>query len=95
MVKHTQTIRLLFPTNCLSVFDHFVGLALRGLRKTCQTYMPINTKTKISKGYVFIDVSMHILKELIQLNGIDYFGKNINSFAPNAPFLYPLKTSDF
>ena len=21
-----------FPTNCLSVFDHFVGLALKGLR---------------------------------------------------------------
>ena len=21
------------PTNCLSVFDHFVGLALKGLRK--------------------------------------------------------------
>ena len=22
-----------FPTNCLSVFDHFVGLALKGLKK--------------------------------------------------------------
>ena len=29
MVKHTQTIRR--PTSCLSVFDHFVGLALKGL----------------------------------------------------------------
>ena len=27
MVKHTQTIRRLLPTNCLCVFDHFVGLA--------------------------------------------------------------------
>ena len=27
MVKHTQTIQ-----NCLSVFDHFAGLALEGLR---------------------------------------------------------------
>ena len=26
MVKHTQTIRRLLPTNCLRVFDHFVGL---------------------------------------------------------------------
>ena len=34
MIKHTQTIRWLLPTSCLSVFDHFVGLALRGL-KTC------------------------------------------------------------
>ena len=29
MVKHTQTIRRLLATNCLSVFDHFVGLALK------------------------------------------------------------------
>ena len=34
MVKHTQTIRRQKPTNCLSVFDHFVGLALKGLRLT-------------------------------------------------------------
>ena len=33
MVKHTQTIRRLLPTNCLSVFDHFVGLALKGLKE--------------------------------------------------------------
>ena len=31
MVKHTQTICRLLPTNCLSVFDHFVGLTLKGL----------------------------------------------------------------
>ena len=31
MVKNTQTIRRLSPTNCLRVFDHFVGLALKGL----------------------------------------------------------------
>ena len=31
MVKHTQTIRRQKPTNCLNVFDHLVGLALRGL----------------------------------------------------------------
>ena len=31
MVKHTQTIRPQKPTNCLSVFDHFAGLALKGL----------------------------------------------------------------
>ena len=33
MVKHTQTIRRQQPTNCLSVFDHFVGLALKRLKK--------------------------------------------------------------
>ena len=31
MVKHTEIIRRLLPTNCLSVFDHFVGLALKEL----------------------------------------------------------------
>ena len=31
MIKHTQTIRWQQPTNCLSVFDHLVGLALKEL----------------------------------------------------------------
>ena len=31
MVKHTQTIRWREPMNRLSVFDNFVGLALKGL----------------------------------------------------------------
>ena len=31
MVNHTQEIPRLLPTNCSSVFDHFVGLALKGL----------------------------------------------------------------
>ena len=29
--KHTPKIRRHLPTNCLSVFDDFVGLALKGL----------------------------------------------------------------
>ena len=32
MVKHTQIIRQFLLTNCLSVFDHFVGLAQKGLK---------------------------------------------------------------
>ena len=36
MVKHTQKIRRQKPTNCLSVFDHFVKLALKDLK---QIYM--------------------------------------------------------
>ena len=31
MVKYTRTIRWQQSTNCLSVFDSFVGLALKGL----------------------------------------------------------------
>ena len=37
MVKHIQTIRRQKPTNCVSVFDNFVGLALKGL--TLQRYL--------------------------------------------------------
>ena len=33
MVEHTQTIRRQQSTDCLSVLDHFVGLALKGLFK--------------------------------------------------------------
>ena len=32
MVKQTQTIRRQQPTNCLSVFDYFMGLALKWLK---------------------------------------------------------------
>ena len=31
VVKHTQTIRWLLPTNCFSVLGHFVELAFKGL----------------------------------------------------------------
>ena len=30
-VKHTQASRRQQPTNCLSVFDQFMGLVLKGL----------------------------------------------------------------
>ena len=34
MVKHIQTIRRLLLTNCLIVFDNFVGLALKELNQS-------------------------------------------------------------
>ena len=40
MVKQTQTIPRQQPTNCLSVFDHFVGLALKRLNHGPQTRFP-------------------------------------------------------
>ena len=36
MVKHTQMIRRKLTTNCLSVFDHFVGLAVKGLNESVE-----------------------------------------------------------
>ena len=32
MLKHTQTICWQMPTNILSVFDNFAGLAVKGLK---------------------------------------------------------------
>ena len=42
----TRIIRWLLPMNCLSVFDHFVGLALKGLRK--QNSLLLHKKKKKS-----------------------------------------------
>ena len=48
MVKDTQTIHRLLLTNCLSVFDHFVGLALKGLNKKVVTkYFTDNEMTHV------------------------------------------------
>ena len=51
MVKHTQTTRRQQPTNCLGVFDHFVGLAPTGLKG-----LPLKAKLQsnvfIFKGYL-------------------------------------------
>ena len=33
MVNHTQKIRRQQPTNCLSVFDHFAGVELKGVTR--------------------------------------------------------------
>ena len=38
MVKYTQVIRWQQSMNCLSVFDHFVELALKGLALRSLTY---------------------------------------------------------
>ena len=39
MAKHTQIILRQQPTNCVSVFDHFVGLVLKGLISITETYL--------------------------------------------------------
>ena len=45
MVKHSQTIRQQLPTNYLNVFDHFVGLALKGLTIAKEKETPQIDKT--------------------------------------------------
>ena len=46
MVKHIQTIHRLLPMNCLSVFDIFVGLALKGL---------IHSRCVVTKDHTYLN----------------------------------------
>ena len=57
MVKHAQTICPLLPTNCLTVFDYLVGLALKGLTKLDEYDSVILTP--------FIIISLHIYKNIM------------------------------
>ena len=51
MVKHTKTIRSL-PTNCLSVFDHFLGLALKKVNIASFFKYYISTRVNLFHGNV-------------------------------------------
>ena len=82
MVKHTQTIRREKPTNCLSMFDNFVGLALKGLREkspilmTLVEYMVSNCKLRHnSKCNLFLlrSLSMEAETAKHQLSNRDTF----------------------
>ena len=55
MVKQTQTIRQQKPTNCLSVFDHFVVLALKGLNLPPEQHLslPEVARSKCSGEFIF------------------------------------------
>ena len=53
MVKHTQTIRRLLLTNCLSVFDHFIGLALKGLRDIAKYTLKLVAKNTLYDLKIF------------------------------------------
>ena len=67
MFKHTQTIHRQFADEMLE-FEHFVGLALKGLNKTfmarftfsvCILRLPeINLKLSLSKSFSKIDVQL-------------------------------------
>ena len=56
MVKHTQTIRWQQLTNCLSVFDHFVKLAFKGLRQTLPgSYEDL----LLDINFILLDIILH------------------------------------
>ena len=58
MAKPTQIIRRVLATNCLSVFDHFVGLALKELtlNKTYNNFFVnfFSSQLHLCKTSVFI-----------------------------------------
>ena len=55
MVKHTETIRRQQQTNCLSVFDHFVKLALKGFRLEVHWVFSIKKKNSSKTEIACID----------------------------------------
>ena len=68
MAKHTQTISRLLPVNYLSVFDHFEGLALKGLG---------TEKTGIRICFTrFSDVCFANMKQILAQNDYFFFQKS-------------------
>ena len=58
MVKHNQTIRRQQPTDCLSVFDNFVGLALKRLitLHSTLTYVMLYSNITLVVEIIFVIV---------------------------------------
>ena len=84
-------------TNCLSMFDHFVGLALKGLGKPWQWSELAQNENSKSMPY-----QMTRSKETVKQENVEYLKKWTCSFQSNTyithlfpmHFLYPLKTSE-
>ena len=50
MVRHSQTVPRLLPTNCLSVFDHFVGLTRKASISVIQRVTAISILFKLNRN---------------------------------------------
>ena len=77
MIKDTQTIRQLLLRNCLSVFDHFVGLALEGLNAPLQYPFLKNYSPEIYVSFANITplglLALHKKQSFIYLEHISHF----------------------
>ena len=94
MVKHTQKLRRQEPTNCLSVFERFVGLSLRVLMYTitmnglvqkklnqvvsCPKILNTNAFA-INKELVLCKSIFYVTKVIVRLQWNGYFDFRINS----------------
>ena len=76
IVKHTHTIRRLLPKNYLSVFDHFWGLALKGLLNSCLPKVELSTK-----GIIYIVRSKNFPKNCYSLLPISGTSKGLKKMA--------------
>ena len=57
MAKHIQKNRRQQPMNCLSVFDHFMELTLKGLGKRLPPLLDII----ISLHFLFVNINLAVL----------------------------------
>ena len=71
MVKHTQTIFQQQSTNCLSVFDHFVWLAFKGLN---QVSKPILLSIIILFKTLSTGIISRCLEELLHVENLALVG---------------------
>ena len=86
MVRNTQTIRRQQPTNYFSVFDNFVGLALKVLRQVIVI---------ITRIVIFFPFSKHSEISFFNEQYLIITARRIYCIKPfptNVPILYPLKT---
>ena len=67
MVKHTQRILQQQHTNCFSVFDHFVGLAVKGFKT------PQNSQENSCAGVFFL---MQFKLEAFLISKENFFTKD-------------------
>ena len=95
MVRHTQTILRQKPSNGMSVLDHFVGLALKGLRNVIfQSRVGINLEgyqEKVSQGkspQLWKSFEKILLKQIFQS-----FCKAFVTFFRNVKIFQELKCS--
>ena len=70
MVKHTQTIRRQQPTNFLSVFGYFAGLALKGL------IILLNVSVLYSERFLTFEIKFVIFKRFYGILAIALWRSN-------------------
>ena len=67
-------LSVFLPTNCLSVFDHFVWLVLKGLKKRSPLYCVQNGPHSLTLDFVFCYVDDSQIK---RSQSIEKMEKNI------------------